>query len=136
MPVNQIERTNVGSEPLRWSVLAASREFATNRETLQRRIVEANIDCGPDGLYSTQQIVTALTGDERTERIRHKRAQADNVTLKNQELEGSVIPISVISRVIEQGFISIKQEILGCMDLSDSKKDAILKHLEGIQWNR
>jgi hypothetical protein len=71
--------TNCPTEPIRWSLKAICREFQVNRVTMQRRMTEAKVIAGIDGLYSTHDVLIALTGgDYLAERLRKLKAEAEN----------------------------------------------------------
>ncbi len=120
--------TNIPTEPCRWSILSACREFEVHRTTLQRRLIELGIIVGDDGLYSTHDILSAIMGDIRAERLRKTREEADHVAIKNAEARKELIPASEVFRVLESTFTVIKQEILGSQLPEDTRR-SILLHL-------
>lgn len=96
--------------------------------TIQRRLTEANVVVGEDGLYSTTDIFTALTGDIRAERLRKTREEADHVALKNAEARRELLPAVEVYRCLEGTFTVIRQEILGSL-LPEDTRNSILSHL-------
>ena len=62
---------------IRWSIYRAAMEFGIDRRTLARRLAAASTEPGPDGHYSTGDIVRAVFNNLELERTRLTRAQAD-----------------------------------------------------------
>ncbi len=120
--------TNIPTEPCRWSLMSACKEFEINRMTLQSRLSGAGIIVGEDGLYSTHDILAAVMGDIRAERLRKTREEADHVAIKNAEARKELIPATEVLRVLESTFTVIKQEILGSQLPEDTRR-SILLHL-------
>jgi hypothetical protein len=52
---------------MRWTIQRASADFGMHRDTLAKYLRREGIQPGPDGKYSTQEIVKAVYGDLRTE---------------------------------------------------------------------
>ena len=113
---------------IRWTLHKACAEFAINRRTLERRLSESETVSGPDGCYSTLQIMTALTGDIRAERLRKVREEADHIALKNAEARRELLPAKDLYRVLESTFTVIRQEIIGSQ-LPEDTRNSILSHL-------
>jgi hypothetical protein len=128
----QTRNTNCPTEPLRWSLKAICREFEVNRQTLQRRLTEARIIAGEDGLYSTHDVLAALSGDLRQERLRKVKAEATNMGLRNQERRHELLEAKEVSRVLEATFQVMRAEILGSA-FSDEAKRSLLSHLADIE---
>lgn len=62
--------SNFPNDPLRWSVLNAAEEFSRDYRTIERKLAAAKLLPGPDGCYSSQEIVEALFGGLNAERRR------------------------------------------------------------------
>ena len=123
--------TNIGKTLLRWSTLAAEREFQVDRKTIAKRLSDAEISAGEDGLFKTTDIAGAIYGgDLHAERLRECRERADNLSLKNKELRGDVVDGQELRRSLENLFTFLRQEILGNQDLTDQAKKSLLSHLE------
>jgi hypothetical protein len=109
------KQTNVPTESLRWSIDAIEKECAITRKTMLRRFSESEILPSPDdGLYSTQQLLTALAGgDIRIQRLRRTTAQAIEIELKNAATERRLIPAAELHSALEKVFYVMRSHILG-----------------------
>ncbi len=126
------DRTNVPGEPLRWSLLSASREFGLYRTTLQKRLIESDVQSGADGLYSTPDILKALDGDLDAEKLRKVREEADRVALQNAASRRESLPAKEVSQVLSKVMLAIRTEILVNNDLTADAKDSLLLHLKEL----
>src|SRR5260221_10862472 len=90
--VIDLDKTNIPSEPLRWSALAAERETGINRATIQKRVAGANILPGPDGLYSTRDLLKSIHGDIAAEKLRKIELTNEREEIKNAALKRELIP--------------------------------------------
>lgn len=117
--------------PIRWTLHKACSEFVINRKTLERRISEASIIAGEDNCYSTQQILSAITGDIHGERLLKTRAERESVELKNARIRRDFVSTAEVGRCMASTIILIRQEILGSM-LPEDTKHSILRHLADI----
>jgi hypothetical protein len=134
---NRTERTNVPGEPLRWSVLAATREFNIHRDTLAKRFSEADIKPGNDGLYSTAQILTALNGDIEGEKLRKLRLTNEREELKNAQLRCELAPLKEVSSALQATVLAIRSQILSAHDIPDDRKDSLLSNLKELKpWTQ
>ena len=125
--------TNCPTEPLRWSLQSACREFAINRTTLQRRFSETGIIAGQDGLYSTRDIMSAIIGGSiSAEKLRKVKGEADNLELKNAERRRDSLPATEVYSCLEKTFIVMRQEILGS-GIPEDLKRSLLSHLAEIE---
>jgi hypothetical protein len=114
--------------PIRWSLNRACAEFAINRKTIERRLVEGNIIAGEDRCYSTQQIMTAVIGDIHGERLLKTRAERESIELKNARARKEWLSSVEVARSLEKVFTVIRQEILGSV-LPEDTRHSILSHL-------
>jgi hypothetical protein len=80
-------------KPLRWTLTRAAKEFQVPRETLRRRLGDHHQETGPDGCFSTRQVVESIYGDLHREKIRTQRALS-----KKLELENAITTASVLNR--------------------------------------
>ena len=123
------EYTNIPSEPLRWSTYAAEREFNIDKLTLDKRLAEAGIAAGPDSLYSTAQILAAVTGGSlQAERLAKIRSEREYRDLKNAEMRGELLSKAKLLRSVKTAFQAIRQVILSS-PLPSQAQDTIFKHL-------
>jgi hypothetical protein len=125
-------QTNIGSEPLRWSLDAVEREFGVGRKTMQRRLVDAEINPGPDGLYTTGQIFTALSGDLKAARLKKLVGEAEQVQLRNAITKRQMLEASSVYSCLEKVFVVMKAEILGS-GIPQEMKHSLLSHLSEIE---
>jgi hypothetical protein len=127
--------TNCPTEPIRWSLKAICREFQVNRVTLQRRMTEAKVIAGKDGLYSTRDILIALTGgDYLAERLRKIKAEATNMELRNQERRRLLLPAKSVETALIFTFAVMKNEIWSS-SMTESEKRSVLSHLVDINFD-
>jgi hypothetical protein len=109
------KHSNIKS-PLRFSLAAASLEFAVDRKTLVKRLTEAQITPSEsDGCYSCFQIFSALSqqGDIRMERLGKVRAEREYIELKNSRHRGEYLLRTEVLHDCAQAFMLMKQLILG-----------------------
>ena len=118
--------------PIRWTLHKACSEFVINRKTLESRLVEASLVAGEDGCFSTQQIMTAITGDIHGERLLKTRAERESVELKNARIRREYVSTAEVSRCMSATIVLIRQEILGSI-LPEDVKHSILRHLADIK---
>jgi hypothetical protein len=129
----ETERSNVPSQPLRWSVYLAAREFNLDRSTLAKRLANAEIPPGSDGLYSTGQILKAVVGDIDDVRLRKLIAQARQEELKTAQMEQQLAPVYTISQRLQSVVLAIRSAILSCSEISVDKQDELLGVLKGLK---
>jgi hypothetical protein len=130
-------KTNIGKDPLRWSLLAIQRELHQDRATIQARMVAANIEAGPDGLWSSLDVFHSLMGGNfAAERLRTERARSKNLELKNAEMQNHLIPAIEVYQGLKQLFAVLKAEILGNSNLDDDAKNSLLSHLSEFKTPR
>ncbi len=129
-----LEKTNIPSEPLRWSALAAQRETGINRATIQKRLAGANILPGPDGLYSTRDLLKSIHGDIAAEKLRKIELTNEREEIKNAALKRELIPAKEVSKNLNNLTLALRSEILGCADITKDRKDSLLRHLKGVKW--
>jgi hypothetical protein len=124
----ELEKTNV-ERNLRWSLHSASREFQMDRETIARRLSEANQEVGSDGLYSSMQLLAAfMGGDIRQEKLRETRARALRLELQNAKEQNRSLNAEEVYQGLERLFVTLKQEVLGSA-LSPDAQRSLLSHL-------
>jgi hypothetical protein len=126
----QKRQTNVVS-PVRWSLISAATEFVVDRKTLQKKLIDAELLPGDDGLYSTKQVMDALTGDMKQQRLRLVKAMAENGELKNQKHKGELLKATDVLECLSKTFHVIKQEITSSPLPPDTIR-SILSHLSDI----
>jgi hypothetical protein len=125
--------TNVPTEPLRWSLIAACREFAINRVTLQRRFTEVGIAAGSDGLYGTADIVSAIMGGSiAAEKLRKTTAEATNMEIKNSTAKRDYLPRQEVLSCMEGTFHEMAATIKGS-GVDESLKRSLLQSLADIE---
>lgn len=123
---------NIPNEKLRWSLVSACREFGVSRSTLTQRLSESGTQIGSDGLYSTRQIVDALTSGLREQRLRKTREEANAIALKNEKMRREYLPADEVRLCLAQTVEFIRTSILAS-PLSEDTKRSILSHLDEIE---
>jgi len=119
---------------LRWSLNSASLEFAVDRATLTRRLRAASIEPGPDGKYTTAEIIAGAFGDLERERIRETSAAADLREMKRDELKGLLLPKDeVMAHFMEIG-TAIRQTIENSA-LPTADQDKVIESLFLLSQN-
>jgi hypothetical protein len=129
-PSVQKRQTNVKS-PARWSYIAVCTEFGIDRKTLTKKVFEAEIVPGEDGLFSTKQIMDALTGDMKAQRLRLVKSMAENSELKAQKHRGELLPAKDVLSHLSLVFFVMRSEILSS-SMTDTEKRSVLSHLADI----
>jgi hypothetical protein len=126
--------TNIPTEPCRWSLKSACREFEINRQTLQRRMVEARIGAGRDGLYSTHDIMAAVAGDLRSQKLKKVTEEAINMHLRNEERRRLLLPANEVETALLFTFGVMKNEIWSS-SMTEDEKRSVLSHLVDINFD-
>jgi hypothetical protein len=124
--------TNCPTEPIRWSLKAICREFSVSRVTIQRRMTEAKVFAGEDLLYSTYDVLIALTGgDYLAERLRKIKAEADHLELVNAQHRRDHLPKDEVTKSMEGTFYTMRNTILGS-GIPEHLQDSLLGSLADI----
>lgn len=124
--------------PVRWSLLYAQSEFGVDRKTLQKRLNAEEVEPGKDGKYSTKQIASAVFGDIQGERLRKTREEADSLALRNAEMRGELVSVTLVKQMVSEIILANKQTVLASQ-LEQETKNEILANLEalgGIAWDK
>jgi hypothetical protein len=117
--------------PLRWSPERAAPEFAVSHATIRASLAQASEHPGPDGLFSTGQLLNALHGSLAQERLGTQRAVRRRVELSNRITEGSVIDKSALMQGLSRIADAMVSRITAS-ELSDEAKSDLLKELSSI----
>ena len=132
------ETTDKKPTTLRWTMERAATEFQINPRTLRQRLTAAAIAAGPDGRYSTKEIASAVFGDIQGERLRKTREEADNLALRNAEMRGELVSVTLVKQMVSEIILANKQTVLASQ-LEQEGKNEILANLEalgGIAWDK
>ena len=98
----RVEHSNVQS-PLRWSLLAASREFPHSDVTIASRLADLGEQPDADGLWTTQQLYGALIGGALpAERLKKLRAETAKTELETAILRGDYLNRRELENVFAQ----------------------------------
>src|SRR6516165_12283604 len=117
---------------LRWTVMRAAAEFGMHRDTLTKYLRREGIHPGPDGKFSTQEIVKGVYGDLRSEQVRETRARADKLELELAKERQQVIPAPRVFQFLENIFVAVKAKITSS-SLSDLEQERILNDLVSLK---
>jgi hypothetical protein len=93
--------------------------------TLRRKLSGAGQKAGPDGKYSTKQIVDAIYTDAFRERPRGCRERADNWSLRNGLLRAESLSKAEVVEALGQVFAVIEQLVRASSMSAQEKRDAI-----------
>jgi hypothetical protein len=126
-------KSNLPTEPLRWSLYRAAIECGTTEPTLQKRLQDVGEKPDPrTHTFSTLQIVTAMTmGGSKALRDRAVKARAENWELKNDELRKLYLPAKSVEDCLIKTFAVMKSELMAS-SLSENEKRSLLMHLADI----
>ncbi len=90
-------------------------------------------------VYRLKDLVIAFAGgDERAERMRKLRAEAEKVELQNMRSRGELIEVASVKKLGERVMIAVRNRILN-MPLTDDEKDSCLRELLALaemDWSR
>jgi hypothetical protein len=103
-----------------------------HRDTLTKYLRREGIHPGPDGKFSTQEIVKGVYGDLRSEQVRETRARADRLELELARERKQVIPAPRVLSFLENVFVAVKMKILGS-SLSELEQEKILNDLVSLK---
>ncbi len=116
---------------IRWTIDHASNEFGPDRRTLTKRLLAASIAAGPDGRYSTRDLIQALYEFDNP-RDEKDREQAANFRLKNEELRRQRIPIDIVNALWDSALQSFGAH-LKAAKLPKAKTNELLAKLRAAQ---
>jgi signal recognition particle GTPase len=116
-------------EPLRWSERAARHEFRVPYSRMRRCLEANNIEPGPDGKYSTQQIATALFNHKNPLEQKAKNARWEayiqQAELKKQQLEAlqaRLVPRDVAEKLLKDLVAVVAETIRRNPNVSPTEK--------------
>lgn len=119
--------------PLRWSIRQAATEFNRHTETVTKRLKTAGILAGPDGLFSTAQIIEAIFGDIQSERLRKCRLEADLLAIEKRKLDGELVATAEIKPVIDNLCVSIRQVIAKSEHLTEQQRHKLCEEIKAMR---
>jgi phage terminase Nu1 subunit (DNA packaging protein) len=102
-----------------------------HEETFAKRWRQMDIPAGKDGMWSSKQVASIIFGDAAGEKLRLITAQADKITLENNEKRGELIHIDEILAGASRFIAAAKSRILAS-SMSDEEKDQVLQDLAGL----
>ena len=118
-------------KPVRWTLRTAAAEFDVSRETLKGRLIRAGISPAADDRYSTKQILAALVGDFDGQKLRKLTAEADLAELARGEMDGKLLPASVVEAVWQDALGKMKDVIMAT-PMPDESRRQIMKSMQTI----
>ena len=124
-------RGNIPSTPLRWSLDAASFEFAMSATTLRKLSNQASVAPGEDGCYSTTQLLSGVYGRMHEERLKTQRQLTRKYELSNKATEGSLLDRAALMAGFAQLADAMVHRIMAS-ELSRAAKEDLLKDLSSI----
>jgi phage terminase Nu1 subunit (DNA packaging protein) len=96
----------------RWTIPEAAPEFGVDRQTLADRLRRMDESGGPDGKFSTQQILRACFSDDKQERTRLTTAQADLAEIKKAEALGHLFDADTVREVWTDRILSLRTRLM------------------------
>jgi hypothetical protein len=96
--------TNAPSEPIRWSLQRASKEFQISTTALVAKLNDAQEFAGEDFCFATSQIMTAIYGSLFEERHAKLKAEREKVQLETSILKADYLPRIELERVFAKRF--------------------------------
>lgn len=96
---------------IRWTLLKAAQESGVTRETIRRGLRRDGIEPGPDGCYSTRQILQAVHGDLEAERIRETRARAELLEMEAAEKRRTLVSMEEVAKIYANALVPIRQHL-------------------------
>jgi hypothetical protein len=118
-------------EPLRWNVEKAGVEFGSASATLRKSLAKISELAGPDGCYSTKQIVGAIFGSMHIEKLATQKELRRKLELENAITTGSVLDRAALSTAFAAIADAITSRIMSS-ELSRDAKEDLLRDLSSI----
>lgn len=91
---------------------AGAVEFGVSRETLARRLREADHDPKPDAEYSVKEIHEALSGNLMMAKARRENAEADKAQIEAEIAKKTVIPRDDVVTFIRESFAPVREQVM------------------------
>ena len=114
-----------------------------DRHGLTKSLIE--MDAVPVGkknggkLYKMRDLIQAYAGgDEKAERIRKTRAEAQRIEIQNLRSQGELVEVEKVKRLGENIMMAVRNKILA-MPMTDAEKDSCfleLLSLKDADWSR
>ncbi len=124
-------------EPYAMTASAFSALMGSDRHELTKKLSALNAK--PSGtrnggqLFALRDLVLAFAGgDERAERIRRTRAEAERVELQNARTRGELVEVSKVIEAGEKVMAAARAKILA-MPITDREKHAILMNFLSLR---
>ena len=129
--MSRVADSNIPSDPLRWSVAAAGREFDVAQSTLERKLRDAQVFPDAGAAYTTKAIAQSIYGSLFAERLRRITEEADKVAIANQVARGELLN----RHELEQAMAQVADAIVSVIrnsGLSRFDQEQIQKNLASI----
>jgi hypothetical protein len=114
---------NIPKESLRWTLANAAQEFGYSKTQLINRLNKQNIQPDENGLFSTQQIMAALTDKSKLLKDEYTKEQIEKLKLHNAAVNAEFLrreDIDCCVAFISERFSKIVQDsILPAKDKKD-----------------
>lgn len=117
---------------IRLSLREAEAEFGTHRDTLSKLLLQAGEKPGEDGRWSIQQVCAQVFTDERRERARLAKEQADRVAIDNAKQRREWIPVEDAAKLNGRIAFAIRQKIVLLPNLTTEEKNEILTDIRRL----
>jgi hypothetical protein len=125
---------------VRWSINLGSTEFDVDRNWLTRELRSSGEMPGPDGKYSTQQMVRAIFGGAKEQEARAAKTQQkidEAAMVKNERevQEGRLVYRTAVKSRFMDVALRMRQ-IIESFDLGEARESEIFKALRELTLDR
>ena len=120
------------STHLRYTLRGAASQFGCSPESVRKKLIELGEEPDANQTFSTSQIIKVLFSDEKSERLRRTRAEANLFEARAAILKGEHLNKAALVEVMSAIVSAIKQIIEGS-ELGQERKSEILQNLADVQ---
>jgi len=102
------------TKALKWTLETAAREFGVSRETVKRGLTAngETVKRGRASSFTTQQIVAAIFGDLKHERLLKTREERTLLELERREKEGELVSMAAAVEILTRAYLPVRQRLL------------------------
>jgi hypothetical protein len=122
-------RSNVPVQNLKWSLDRASREFRLAQNTLRKYLHQSDAEPDEGGCYTTMQIVDAVFGDLRAQKLKKEKELTKKYQLENAITEGTVLDRAALAHTFGLIADAMVSRINAAVNVPRSVRDDLLHDL-------